>query len=267
VPWTDILSLVVLGLAAGALGGMLGIGGSILMIPVLTLLMGRNYHITQAAAMIVGIFVSIPSMLRHHSLGAVRWDAMKRMLPAGLLVILLGVHLSNRMDHDMLLRLFGVFLIYVVATNIIKLLRGEEEPAAHEQRLTWPRCSLVGAVMGFFAGLLGIGGGLLAVPLLQRVCNLPLRQSIATSSAVICLTAVAGSISKVMALSSIADGGAALDPREALLLAACLAPSAAIGALAGATLTHALPLAWVRVAFILLLSWAAAEMLGLVALL
>lgn len=264
VPWTDVICLLLLGLAAGCLGGMLGIGGSIVMIPVLTVLMGRNYHIAQAAAMIVGVFVSVPSMIRHHQLGAVRWDVMIRMLPFGVLVILAGVGISNLLDHELLTRIFGAFLLYVIADTVVKFLKHAAEPEVHEQRVDWFRCGIVGGVTGFFAGLLGVGGGLVAVPLLQILCKLPLRQAIATSSAVICITAVAGSTHKILTLSSlIGHDGRPLNASEALLIAACLAPTAVLGGLLGASLTHALPLKWVRVAFILLLCWASAEMLGL----
>src|SRR5688572_28197902 len=75
VPLTpfEIISLLALGLVAGALGGMLGIGGSIIMIPVLTLLLHRNHHVSQAVAMIVNVFVSFPAVWQHHRADAVRW--------------------------------------------------------------------------------------------------------------------------------------------------------------------------------------------------
>ena len=53
MPLSDLVILIVFGLAAGVLGGMLGVGGSIVMIPVVTLILGRNQQLSQAAAMIV----------------------------------------------------------------------------------------------------------------------------------------------------------------------------------------------------------------------
>ncbi len=118
--------------------------------------------------------------------------------------------------------------------------------------------------MGLAAGLLGIGGGPVAVPMLQRVCNLPLRQAIAASSAVMCLTAIVGAVRKNATLETLTDtAGNPLLLQDSLLVAVCLAPTAMVGALIGAGLTHALPLRWVRLAFILLMSWASAKMLGL----
>src|SRR5262245_18021046 len=61
----DIVALLVLGLFAGALGGMLGIGGSVIMIPVLTVELRRDHQLSQAVAMIVNVFVSLPAVLQH----------------------------------------------------------------------------------------------------------------------------------------------------------------------------------------------------------
>ncbi|MHC4947395.1 MAG: TSUP family transporter, partial [Planctomycetota bacterium] len=91
MPPVDVVILVGLGLVAGALGGLLGIGGSVVMIPVLTLVLHRNQHLSQAAAMIVNIFVAVPAALRHHRAEAIQWDVAARMLPAALLFILVGV--------------------------------------------------------------------------------------------------------------------------------------------------------------------------------
>jgi uncharacterized membrane protein YfcA len=133
----------------------------------------------------------------------------------------------------------------------------------HEQRTGWLATSVVGGIMGFAAGLLGIGGGVITVPLLQRICNLPLRQCIATSTALMCITAVVGAVRKNLTLSQHVDAlGVPLDPWDSLIIAACLAPTAVIGGLIGAYLTHKFPLGWLRVAFVLLMSWASLNMLG-----
>ena len=262
VAWPEILILVILGLVAGALGGLLGVGGSIVMIPVLTQLLGYDQHLAQAAAMIVGIFVAAPSVLRHNQSDSVRWDVTLRMLPAGLLVIVIGVWASNQFSGENLERIFGVFLLYVVSIETIKLVQQRPEPHEAQHRVTWPRCSAVGTMTGFLAGLLGVGGGIVTVPLLQRVCRLPLRQCIATSSAVMVLTAIVGSIRKNVTLAQHMSHGQPLEMRTSLTLAAFLIPTAIAGAWLGAHLTHALPLRGVRLAFILLLLWAGIDMLA-----
>lgn len=263
----DIISLILLGLAAGTLGGLLGIGGSLIMIPVLTLFLGRDQHMSQATAMIVNVFVAAPAAWRHHRAGAVRWDVFRVMLPVAAVLILVGVAASNQLDGTILRRIFGGFLIYMIVLNVTRLIKGRPQPTADEQRTGLGRVGSVGAVMGFMAGLLGIGGGGIAVPLMQRVCHLPLRQCIATSSAVMCLSAGVGAVHKNTSLAmnpELVGGDSAGVVLESLAMAALLIPTAIAGGLLGSTLTHRLPLTVVQVVFILLLSWVSLQMLGLV---
>ena len=194
-----------------------------------------------------------------------RWDVARRMVVPGSVMIIVGVAVSNEFGGDVLRRVFGVFLIYVIAVNVMKLVGRKPEPHEDDERTGWFASGTVGTIMGFAAGLLGIGGGGIAVPLLQRVCNLPLRQCIATSAAVMCITAGVGALRKNLALPHLAgaDGvNLGLTIQESLLIAACLAPTAIAGGLIGAGLTHRLPLRWIRLAFILLMIWASAGMLG-----
>ena len=83
MPLNEVITLLILGLAAGTAGGLVGIGGSLVIIPVLTLLMGKDQHLAQACAMIVNVFVAVPALLRHHQAKAVQWGVVVRMLPFG----------------------------------------------------------------------------------------------------------------------------------------------------------------------------------------
>jgi uncharacterized membrane protein YfcA len=259
---TELVTLLGVGLLAGGLGGLLGIGGSIVMIPVLTLLFRHDQHLSQAAAMIVNVFVSVPAVLRHQRANAVPWGFVWRMLPAGLICIVLGVEMSNVLDGQSLMRIFGLFLIYVIFVGVRKLITGQTA-THHGHEHSWWRATLVGGITGFAAGLLGIGGGIIAVPLLQRVTDLPLRRCISASAAMMCVTATVGAIRKNLTLSQLTDAaGNALDVHESLAIAACLAPTAIIGGLLGASLTHVLPLKWINIVLLILLAAASAKFLG-----
>ena len=261
---TEFITLVGVGLLAGALGGLLGIGGSIVMIPALTLLFRHDQHVSQAAAMIVNVFVTVPAVLRHQRARAVPWDLVGRMLPAGLVFIIVGVEMSNVLNGRSLMRIFGVFLLYVIFVNVGKVISGHVSDVENGNERSWARATLVGGITGFAAGLLGIGGGIIAVPLLHRVTNLPLRRCIAASAAMMCVTATVGAVRKNLTLSQLTDAaGQALDVQESLAIAACLAPTAIIGGLLGASLTHVLPLKWINIVLLILLALAAAKFLGL----
>jgi len=117
--------------------------------------------------------------------------------------------------------------------------------------------------MGTAAGILGIGGGGIAVPLLQRVCNLPLRQCIGTSTAVMCITAGIGALRKNLTLHQVASA-TELSATHSLTLAMALAPTAVLGGWVGARLTHRMPLTALRIVFVTIMSWAALNLLGVI---
>ncbi|XAL98296.1 sulfite exporter TauE/SafE family protein [Phycisphaeraceae bacterium D3-23] len=261
--------LIVTGLVAGLLAGLLGIGGSVIMIPVINVGLGADYHLAQAAAMCVNVLVAIPAFIKHYKKRAIRFDVAGRMLPGALIAIVVGVMLSDRLDGDALEKIFGVFLLYAVYINARKLFQkrsgngdDEDEGPTHAD---WLRCTLIGVTVGLAAGLLGIGGGVIAVALIHRFCNLPLRNSVAVSSTVMCLTAPVGAARKLMGLHDLhhpTTNGLPVDAPTALLIAAVLATTAIAASYAGAHLTHKLPVVWVRAVFTLLLVVACVKMLA-----
>lgn len=270
-----LISLVLLGVIAGTLGGMLGVGGSIVMIPGLAVLFSLdrtpepNQHLFQAAAMIVNVAVSVPATLRHRKADALVADALLWMLPAALVFVIAGVWVSNLPVFEgadggrWLGRLLAVFLVYVIVMNVQKLRAKSPAESVDGRRVTPVRGLTVGSVMGTIAGLLGIGGGAIAVPLQQLLLKLPLRSCIGNSSAIICISAAVGAIYKNATLAQHVSGSSPVDWRMSLVIAAMLAPTAWAGARLGASLTHSLPLRQVRLAFIALMAVAAWKMAAL----
>jgi uncharacterized membrane protein YfcA len=245
---TDIIPLLLTGLTAGVLGGLLGIGGSIIMIPAMAVLFAKrdwsDQHLIQAAAMLVNVAVAIPAARKHYRMGAFRADLFKAMLPATIVFIIIGVLVSDQLPSGWLRRLFAVFLIYVAVTSVAKALRKRPPHEAADERVTPVRGGFVGAVMGFLSGLLGIGGGGIAVPLAHVVCRLRLKNCIAVSSMVMCITAGIGAGLKVALLPG--HGHAIVEP---FVLFLCLAPTGILGSMLGANLTHRIPARALRLVF------------------
>jgi uncharacterized protein len=264
-----IMAVAMLGLIAGSLGGMLGVGGSVVMIPGLVMFYGQampdtphmNQHIYQAAAMIANVAVSVPAALRHHRAGATNPAVIRWMLPAALVFVLVGVWLSNLFDGRdgaiWLGRVLAVMLVYVIYANFRRLFRPSmtKEDVEKHSRITPGRSGSVGGFMGLNAGLMGVGGGAIAVPMQQLLLKIPLRNCIANSSAVICISAAIGAVYKNLTLY---EHG--YDWRISVTLALLLAPTCWVGGHLGAQLTHILPSKVVRVAFIGLMIVAAWKM-------
>ena len=271
-----LLLIALIGLIAGTLGGLLGVGGSVITIPGMAILFGtgENQHLYQAAAMTANLAVAIPAARRHKKAGALRPSVLKWMLPVTIVFIVVGVLASNLPVFNVkdggegglwLGRVLAVFMFYVIVVNLRKLLRSKEQKAAdwaREPRDTPMRCGAVGVVMGFAAGLMGIGGGALAVPLQQTLVKLPIRNAIANSSFVMVFSAGIGAVLKVTTLEQHYPTVPDADPAwfTAVMLALVLAPTAIIGAGMGARLTHTLRPRYVRIAFILLMIVAAYKM-------
>lgn len=254
-----------LGLAAGLLGGLAGVGGSMILLPGLHWLKVagtgiETHHLYMAVAMTVNVAVALPAAMKHKLAGAVRQDLLPTLLVWTTLGIIVGVLLSNQFTGNWLRIALGFFVAAYCVYNLVKLAKGESDPALAGRvrgRPEYVKLGLSGLATGLVGGLLGLGGGVLLVPLLQVVCRVPLRQSIATSSSVIWMTAMVGAGLKLLTLSS-----RGLSAWQALGIAAALIPTAIVGGWLGAKLTHALPLAMVRGLISAILAIAAAKLLG-----
>ncbi len=266
----EYVLLAVVGLVAGVLGGLLGIGGSSVMLPAMIWILGRyneqgtnQIHQYMAAAMIVNFLLIIPSVLPHVRNRAVWAGVWRWMAPAAVVGILLGVQLSYRFRTESTKTYLGwgvgVFFVYVIVNNVRRLFaerHGEGLSRAQvEGQPAW-RKLLIGLPMGILAGMLGIGGGSLAVPAQQIALKMPLRNAIATSAATIMTISWVGAIAKNAQIEAQGQGTGG----RSLLLAACLAPLAMIGSYFGGHLTHKLPLRAVRMAFIGIMVLAALKM-------
>lgn len=253
--------MLVVGIFAGSLGGMLGIGGSVIMIPAMAVIfMGRSWHsqhLYQAAAMVVNLVVALPAAIKHRRSGNIRRDLFVLMLPVTLAAMVGGVFVSNVFSTPELKRLFALFLGYVVIDTVLTVVRRRPDHKEEDAVVTPLRAGTVGLAMGFFGGLLGIGGGAIAVPLAYKLCRVPFRQAIGASVAVMCITAGVGASLKIATLE---QHGA--EPVRALVLALLLAPTALLGGYIGAGWTTKLPIRVVKVVFAIVLGLSGLRMAG-----
>ncbi|MBT4584246.1 MAG: sulfite exporter TauE/SafE family protein [Phycisphaerae bacterium] len=259
-----VVVLLFLGLGAGIFGGLLGIGGSVIMIPVLGFILGWPFHLAQAAAMTVNPAVSLTAALRHRKGMNVSMRTVKKVLPISIICISIAAWLSNQIQAAYLEGSFGLFLLWVLWDQLAALRpknANQENHNPEETNTTWSRASVTGGITGTTAGLLGIGGGLVQVPLLNRVCKLPLRKAIGTSSAIMFFTALIGATVKDISLSEIiTKSDSDMHAGYALIGALWLIPGALLGGWIGAKLSTRMPIKAIRVVFALLVAWAAFKM-------
>jgi uncharacterized membrane protein YfcA len=259
-----VVILLLLGLGAGIFGGLLGIGGSVIMIPVLGFILGWPFHLAQAAAMTVNPAVALTAAIRHRKAMNVSVNTLKKVLPVSIICISFAAWLSNQLQAAYLEGGFGLFLVWVLWDQLEALRpknANQENQKSGDYKATWPRASLTGGITGTTAGLLGIGGGLIQVPLLNRVCKLPLRKAIGTSSAIMFITALIGATVKDISLSEIvAESETDMHAGYAVIGALWLIPGALMGGWIGAKLSTSMPIKAIRIVFALLVAWAAFKM-------
>ncbi|MCC6359864.1 MAG: sulfite exporter TauE/SafE family protein [Phycisphaerales bacterium] len=267
--WFQYAILPVIGLAAGVLGGLLGIGGGLVIIPALLLILGKPFgdgslHVYKLAALLTAVGLSIPAARQHFRAGAV----VRRMLPAiaafGVFGVCGGVWAAKLLAGPMthwLQRIFGVVMIAFVVAGYL-LARRKARSAADRTgtpRATGASCPApsrwgytglwVGLPAGVIAGLLGVGGGVWAVPVQELKLHLRLPSAIANSTCMVVVLAVAASAAQALALSAMPDVSA----WDGVMLAVWLAPGALVGGVFGGRLTHVLPVATLQQVFRVLL--------------
>jgi len=234
------------------------------MLPGLAIVLGfttparTEQHLYMAAAMAVNMLVALPAARRHHRAGAVRWDLYRVLLISMAIAMVAGVVLSNALRGMLLKQLLAAFIASYCVFNIARL-RGGRAGEADQALERTGRARLVGTgvVTGLVGGLLGLGGGVIMVPLLQMVCRVPLRGAIATTLTLMPVTALLGAGIKIGTLPS-----HGLEIADAMVLIAALGPTAMLGGHLGASLSHALPIRAVRVAISVILIAVAARMAG-----
>ena len=231
-----IAEYLAFGFVGGMIGGLLGVGGSIGFIPLATIFLAPDKQQLQGAAMIANFVVALTAYRRYRRAGSVDWTLARRLVPPALAAVLAGVAVSLVIDAPEFRLLFALFLFAVAAREFVQLARGRADGTEHGRDLRGPVATAIGAVMGFLSGLLGIGGGVVGIPLMRAWGRLETKRAVVTSvCTMVPLTAV-GAVTKAVTLwrAELPEGGTALAPT--LAIAACLVPTAILGSWAGASL-------------------------------
>ncbi len=216
----EALLTVAVGLGAGVLSGLFGVGGGIVMTPGLTALAGL--------APIVAIATPLPVILPTASVGAYTYyragevdiRAAKWISLTGAGASAVGAALTRVVDARFLLLVTAALLAWQSA----QILRGRSRVGSEIEDVAIPAWTLVlvGLVAGLLSGLLGIGGGLVIVPALAGILDVPLKRALGTSLVAVVVLVIPGTI-----VHAALDH---LDWTAAFLLAIGALPGARLGA-------------------------------------
>ncbi len=263
LPLDLVAELLALGLGAGFLAGLLGIGGGMLMVPLLTFFLtqrgaepGMAVKMAIATSMATIMFTSIASVRAHHRRGAVRWEIVRGVAP-GIVIgaLIAGAGVFALIKGQALALVFALF----VGFSATQMLSGAK-PAASRQMPGTAGQTGAGSVIGFVSGLVGAGGGFLSVPFMTW-CNVPIHQAVATSAALGFPIAVANTVGYVVGgwgLPAALPGAFGFLYLPALVLISC---ASVVMAPLGARTAHAMDVAQLKRVFALLLYLLAGYML------
>lgn len=173
-----------LGAFAGTLAGLFGVGGGLVIVPVLVLLFQQGgisaevmMHLAIGTSLATIIPTSISSVYAHHRRGAVRWPLVWQLLPGIVLGAWLGAALAEFLPGERLRLFFGIFELLVALQMGAGL-----QASAHRTLPGRVGMGSAGGLIGAVSAIVGIGGGTMTVPFLQW-CNVQMREAVATSAA------------------------------------------------------------------------------------
>ncbi|KRW61482.1 sulfite exporter TauE/SafE family protein [Pseudomonas sp. TTU2014-080ASC] len=194
----ELLLYLLLGAAAGTLAGLFGVGGGIIIVPVLVLSFTAQgvptevlTHLAVGTSLATIIFTSINSVLEHHRKGAVLWPVFAWMTVGILLGAGVGAATAAAIKGPMLQKIIGVFAIIIAIQMALDL-----KPKASRDVPGKPGLVGAGGVIGWASAIFGIGGGSLTVPFLSWR-SVPMQKAVATSAACGLPIAVASALSFV----------------------------------------------------------------------
>ncbi|HEY8483482.1 MAG TPA: sulfite exporter TauE/SafE family protein [Longimicrobiales bacterium] len=203
---TVLLALLGVGFAVGVLAGLVGIGGGVLIVPFLYFFYGHpgwngvtvppGLHATLAHA--TSLFIIVPTAVRgvlaYHRSGLVAWRVALPIAGAALLAAIAGARLALLLPAGALKAGFGLFLI----GSGVQLIWGRTPEPRREPRGSPLAMAATGVGVGLLSALLGVGGGLVAIPALIYLVGLDLRRVAATSLAIVLFAAIAGTVTYVV---------------------------------------------------------------------
>jgi uncharacterized membrane protein YfcA len=265
--WSEIAlyaaSLLATGVAAGFIAGLLGVGGGIVIVPVLYFVLGAlgvdeevKMHVAVGTSLSTIVFTSFASFRAHSRKGAVDFGLLRSWAPGIVAGVIIGSFLASIFSGEVLTAIFGTIALIVA----IYMALSKPEWRVFAGLPAGILKHAVAAVIGTVSALMGIGGGTLSVPTLT-LCGYPIHRAVGTAAAIGFAIGVPGTIGFIIA----GWGREGLPPLSlgyvSLLGLILILPTSILLAPWGARAAHALPVRGLRIAFAAFLALTSARML------
>lgn len=195
-----LIVFVILGCVVGFLAGLLGIGGGMTLVPVLTIIFTREafplahvVHMAIATSSATIVFTALSSAREHHRHGAVLWPVVAGLAPGIVVGSIVGPQIVGGWSTSAIALFFGVFVAFSATQMLL-----DRKPRPTRELPGKAGLFGVGGGIGLISSMVGAGGGFISVPFMSW-CNVKIHNAVATSAALGVPIAVAGTVGFVIA--------------------------------------------------------------------
>ncbi len=193
------LTYPLLGIFAGFVAGLFGVGGGLTIVPLLFMIftaqgfpVEHSMHLALGTSMATIVVTSVSSMRAHHSHGAVRWDIVRSFAPGLVMGTFVGSFIATLVPTRPLVMVFTAIVYYASLQMILDF-----KPKAHRVLPGTVGMVVAGTVIGIVSSLVAAGGGFLSIPFML-FCNVVIHQAVGTSAALGFPIAVAGTVGYIV---------------------------------------------------------------------
>ena len=260
------IGLILIGICAGFASGLLGVGGGFLIVPLQYFLL-KYIGVEPDLAILISFGTSLAIIVPTSFSGAYRHTrSMDNIVRPGIRLGIFGLiggaiggFVASSLPSGVLEIIFGCLLLFIAVKNIIDINQEREEARIPFNLIT---TAIIGLLVGFSSGLLGVGGGIFLIAILTALLGFSLIEAIGTSSVFICLTAIGGFLSYMVSgwgVSTFPYSIGYVSLINFALIAAFSVPLASVGA----KFAHKIPQKKLKIIFSILVFYIALKMLGI----
>ena len=194
---TQIVILTIGGIGSGVLAGFLGIGGGVMLVPLFVQLGFEPIQATATSSLAIFLTSTFGSF-QNWRMGYLKLQRVLLLSLPALIAALFGTQVADKLPSYLLLAAFGLLLlanIYLAGLKKrVAVQRSHLNPTPNKPINPGTARLMTGGIAGFMAGLFGVGGGVILVPLQMLLLNEPIKVAVQTSLGVIVFTAITACI-------------------------------------------------------------------------
>ncbi|HCV43128.1 MAG TPA: hypothetical protein DGH68_06560 [Bacteroidetes bacterium] len=198
----SVLLLLLAGGVAGFLAGFFGVGGGIILVPILLLYFksigvwsSLYTHMALGTSLLIVIFASMTSAYEYSKNKHVIWKAVLFIGAASVVGAALGSYMAGGLRGPTLQKIFAAVVLVAASRLLSESKKGKDEG---EPNLFPPSLAGIGIVVGLVSSLAGVGGGVFAIPMTYYFMRFPLKKALGTSSATIVITGFASTVGYII---------------------------------------------------------------------